>query len=1001
MEVLKVVKLLAISFIVLILSACVREDRFPVNTHIVCDAERTTQSGKFIAANDSTAFFEGGKQQSGLSSFSGKYSVITTPKKGAFALAYTIKRAGPDWYFKVSVWRKSKDGKGVLVVSGKESGKFYEATSEAVGEQKEGWEKLEMEVYTPPWFNSDQITFYVWNNSSDTVFFDDLSIRRLEKKTYPDFNEEPIALVLDTSDVIKIRDKRKKAFKEGILVSADNDWVKAIVFEGDKMMKAKLRLKGDWLDHLKGDKWSFRIKMKKEYAWRHLRTFSVQTPAARDYLREWEAHQYFRSLDVLTTRYGFIPLVFNNQNRGLYAWEEHFDKQLLESRNRREGPILKFSEDAFWQEQKVNMMQRDKWVTLPYFEAAVIKPFKQSKTLRNTGLKLQFENAQKLVQQYKTHSKTPDEIFDLKKLANYFAVADLANIKHGMAWHNQRFYFNPVLCKIEPVAFDCYSENPIFSQGLDIFYAYSSLFTEETVSAESYLISDLFTDSSFLNEYLESLGRVSSTSFIQQVDDSLTTYLSHYDSLLKLEFPYYNYDKDFIARNADTIRKYLPELKQLVKEKSGSQKFSFNVEKKRYSDTTIYGDSPAYLVNAYLEKTEGDSIVISIYNYCPKKITLLGTGRKKSYVDYFFYPEPSLERYDGSKEVSGTFRADTNAVYLLFIVDGRFDTYSVPINPWPFPKGLTPQQELMETVNLDNEKWIRKRDGKNIYVKQGDVKVDRPIVIPKGYKVHFDKGTRLNLTDGAMFISYSPVMMRGSEKEPVIITSADFSGNGFTVLQAAEKSIVDHVKFENLNTLDYKGWTLTGAVTFYESDVDISNTTFYRNQCEDALNTIRSNFRVTATRFDYIYSDAFDSDFCTGKLDNAEFKNIGNDAIDFSGSTILIKDVVIEDVNDKGISGGEASNLTVVNPVIRRANIGLASKDLSRIRCTGGTITDCVYGLVLLQKKPEYGPATMYLERTQLQNAKTDMLIETGSQVTMNGKTIKGKKEKLADIFYK
>ena len=48
--------------------------------------------------------------------------------------------------------------------------------------------------------------------------------------------------------------------------------------------------------------------------------------------------------------------------------------------------------------------------------------------------------------------------------------------------------------------------------------------------------------------------------------------------------------------------------------------------------------------------------------------------------------------------------------------------------------------------------------------------------------------------------------------------------------------------FTGLNTLSYKGWELTGGVTFYESDVRIKNCVFEKNKCEDALNIICSKF---------------------------------------------------------------------------------------------------------------------------------------------------------------
>jgi hypothetical protein len=240
----------------------------------------------------------------------------------------------------------------------------------------------------------------------------------------------------------------------------------------------------------------------------------------------------------------------------------------------------------------------------------------------------------------------------------------------------------------------------------------------------------------------------------------------------------------------------------------------------------------------------------------------------------------------------------------------------------------------------------------------------------------------------------------GTSNKPIHITSSDFSSNGFTVLQANKRSIIDHVLFENLNTLDYKGWTLTGAVTFYESDVDITNTRFYRNQCEDALNIIRSDFKIDQSEFEYIFGDAFDSDFSTGKVLNTFFKTIGNDAIDFSGSKIAIKNTRIEKANDKGISGGEKSNLIVQSTTIVGSNIGVASKDLSSVEVYDSEILDCNIGLVLLQKKPEYGSSKMTLKNTPIKNPKTKMLVEKGSILKMDDITFEGTEDNLAEKFY-
>ena len=995
----KIIGLLLLFGVVLLLS-CVHEDTFPVGTKVVCGAELLNNKGdKFLADNNSVSLFDGGKKQTSKEFHSGKYAVYVTPKKG-FAFSFKIKRAHPDWYFIVSVWRKTKDGKGVLVAASETPKLFYQTAKTVVETDKNGWEKLEMEVYLPPTFRSDDIKFYVWNNGSDTVFFDDLSIQRLSHKIYPKYKEESFSIMLDTSQYLKLLKKRKEAFRVGILQTKDNDWVKGIVFGESKMMKAKLRLKGDWLDHLKGNKWSFRVKMRKGWTWNRMREFSIQTPEARNYLWEWVAHRFCQKADILTTRYGFTPVLLNNTNRGLYAWEEHFVKQLLEWRNRREGPIIKFSEDLFWQARKQESFLGEDGARLPSLEASVIKPFKAGRMLSNPVLYAQFINAQKLFQQYRNQTRPVVDIFDIDKLAAHYAMLELNQARHGMAWHNHRYYFNPVICKLEPIAFDGYAEYTHPQTGIENNFAWNALTGNDAIYYRQFLMDALILDTIFSEKYLYYLNLFSDPNFISTTIDELRIEIEYYDSLINLEFQYVHFDTSFYRRSAESIRSYLPQLRDTINRVQHNPNFSLKVRPKHYSDTTVFERTPEFYVNAYREQLMDDSIKVRVINYTQRKIIILGSGPKKKYIQSFQIPEPRLAAYHGDTLRELEMKTDTGSNFLFFMIDGRFDTYVVPINPWPYPEGLTPQQELMEEVNLDNPMVFDRLEGRDLYMRSDSIQIDFPIIIPEGFRVHFEAGTKLDLVNKAMFISYSPVFMTGSKKKPIVITSSDFSANGFTILQAKERSRFSHVVFENMNTLDVKGWTLTGALTFYESDVDIDNVTFYRNQCEDALNIIRSDFYLNKSTFNHIFGDAFDSDFSTGLVSNTLFSNVGNDAIDFSGSQIVIRDTQIEDVEDKGISGGEDSYLKVENTTITNANIGLASKDLSVVEVFNSEVRDCNYGLVLLQKKPEYGPATFVLNNTKIIRPKTEMLIEEGSTVELDGKIIKGDLKKLADIFY-
>ncbi len=368
----------------------------------------------------------------------------------------------------------------------------------------------------------------------------------------------------------------------------------------------------------------------------------------------------------------------------------------------------------------------------------------------------------------------------------------------------------------------------------------------------------------------------------------------------------------------------------------------------------------------------------------------------------FFHPEPVINSFNKNEGTtnSAIVTSDTNAAFIYFIIKDKFKTYVSPIFPWHAPGITTPRLELLAKNTFPESNIYDVLNGKKVIFRTGKYTLDKFIIIPKGYTVSFEKDVKIDLINGAGFISFSPVYFNGTKDHPVIIHSSDSSAMGFTVLKACKKSVIKNTIFKGLNTLDYKGWTLTGAVNFYESDVRITNSQFIENHCEDALNTIRSDFEVTECLFKNIFSDAFDSDFCNGKVFETTFNFIGNDAIDFSGSKILIEKCFISNAKDKGISVGEASNITVINTKIINSNIGVASKDKSIARVNNSEILNCNYGIVALQKKPEFGPAKIILYDCKLNGNTTQHLIEKASEAVLNNIKIKGREENVADIFY-
>ena len=87
-------------------------------------------------------------------------------------------------------------------------------------------------------------------------------------------------------------------------------------------------MKGDWTDHLLGEKWSFRIETKKKKAFLGMREFSLQHPRTRNYLNEFVLHKLLKYENLPYLRYKFIPVSLNGKYLGIYALEEHFSKNL-------------------------------------------------------------------------------------------------------------------------------------------------------------------------------------------------------------------------------------------------------------------------------------------------------------------------------------------------------------------------------------------------------------------------------------------------------------------------------------------------------------------------------------------------------------------------------------------------------------------------------------------------------------------------------------------------
>ncbi|MDB3995958.1 hypothetical protein N9441_03455, partial [Candidatus Pelagibacter sp.] len=195
-------------------------------------------------------------------------------------------------------------------------------------------------------------------------------------------------------------------------------------------------------------------------------------------------------------------------------------------------------------------------------------------------------------------------------------------------------------------------------------------------------------------------------------------------------------------------------------------------------------------------------------------------------------------------------------------------------------------------------------------------------------KVIIEKNTKLRLLNNSDLIFESSVDINGNENNPVLISgSKDSTGSIIIINKLNSLSKINYAKFFNLTQSSTPLRRYTGSINGYGGKFEISNSTFIDGDSEDQLNIVHSEIEMSNVSFNNSKSDAFDCDFCDGKIVNIQFDKIGGDALDVSGSNLDIDSININSVYDKAISVGEGSRIKLIHGNFNNISTAVAVKD--------------------------------------------------------------------------
>lgn len=794
-------------------------------------------------------------------------------------------------------------------------------------------------------------------------------------------NYKTIVLNIKGKAFEKIVAKRTKAISERTLITGDDDLVSARVglLTDNSTKKADIRLKGDWIDHLLDDKkWSFRVKMKGEDTMFGMRKFSIQHPSTREYLWEWLFNKVVKEHDLIGLRYEFINTIINVKAKdtirsidlGIMAIEESFDKRLIENNNRREGVLLALDESYFWKERNKNIkLDLELWTGgNSLSDQKFLRVFNENKVLSTPSLLKQFNTAKSLVYEWKKGTLKISEVFDIDKLTFFVALTNLFGGQHGLAWHNIRFYYNPVTHKLEPISFD-------------------SLSGVQIENIKNYPLVDIHDNDPLYHQKLfENLELVSSQGFIQKMLDKYKQEMIQQMQNLNTEFKFI-FDASILEYNSNFIKKQLSPSTSLITSLKSFEGNKMVLEVKNFSN-----HFPVKIKG--LKKVGGKMLSIGLSS------TLIAPNETKEII--VTLNSSFLNAFVSKKNKKGVFKFpnDMEKIKIRHRLQWGKNVFYGDIIPfYEFDETFLEKFQNIPKIS-DHDFLILDEIKKTITLPEGNYIVDKDVIIPLGYKVSVDKGFNLDLIKGASLISNSAINFMGIAQFPVRIYSSDSTGGGVFISGAKETSTLEHCFFTNLSNPNNEFWELSGAVNFNETDVSIKNCVFENSRCEDGLNIIRSTFSIDESLFKDTYSDAFDGDFVKGTIANSTFFNSGNDGIDVSGSDLILNNITIENSSDKAISAGENSKIKGEVITIIAGEIGIVSKDLSSVELDKVKISNTRLGLAVFQKKNEFGPGSITVTNMKLEGVELDYLTENNSSLMIDYELTNTVSNKVIDKMY-
>ena len=225
-----------------------------------------------------------------------------------------------------------------------------------------------------------------------------------------------------------------------------------------------------------------------------------------------------------------------------------------------------------------------------------------------------------------------------------------------------------------------------------------------------------------------------------------------------------------------------------------------------------------------------------------------------------------------------------------------------------------------------------------LWLSRGAYRLPEHLVLPRGYNLHIESGTDLELGAGVVLLVRGGLNISGSEDQPVTIRPIEPGqpfGSVAVVGDGSQRTDVTYLELSGGSDAWLDGAHFAGALSIhYQDRVSVSHTTIRDNHGEDGLSIKYAAGAVTDSSFTGNRDDQVDLEYFDGLVRDSRFESApggdsNGDGLDLRGSRVVVVNNELTGAADKAASVGEESEAFFVSNHFGHSAIGVAVKDLS------------------------------------------------------------------------